>query len=235
MRDVLREKLSASPLPLVGAHRGGAAHGRENSIAAIKAVLPFKPDLIEVDVRKSSDGVLYCHHGSVPLGVSAAKFHRFLRFKQIQLFTGKRDTLEEILRVIPADIGVFLDIKDKRVSPEELSPLIRGRNNVWVSAYTIRHLRMLRKGLGEDFLYALNRPLLSVRGELNRVQGVADSVHAFVWQWNASTRAKLEKAGIVCAHVQWFLPKAHKTIPVHPRKGVIWYAYDDLTKTHRTR
>ena len=234
MRETVRKALLNKQLPLVVAHRGGAAHGRENSIETIKAALPYKPDVIEVDVHKSRDGVLYCHHGKIPIGVSLAKLHRFLTFRHIQLFTGKRDTLAAVLAVIPADVGVFLDIKDSGVQAKDLLPIIRGRPNVWVSAYTVRHLRALRRGLGEDFFYLLNHPFFSLDKGLRRVQGVADSVNAFVWQWNDATRKKLEEAGIACAHVQWFVPRGYTEPPKKRREGVMWYLYKDPTKTHRT-
>ncbi len=234
MRKVVRDRLKDKSLPLVSAHGGGGGLARENSIDAIRAALPYKPDLIEVDVRKSADGVLYCHHGSVPFGVSAAKLHRFLPFRHIQLFTGKRSTLRDVLAVIPDDIGVFLDIKDKRITAEDLRPLISGRDHVWVCAYTLRHLRSLRKGLGDEFCYSLNRPLLRVRHGIGHVEGVADAVNAFVWQWNAKTRQQLEAAGIMCAYVQVFTPITHRRFSGKLAPGLLMHVYDDPSKTHRS-
>lgn len=229
----VQQKLADKQLPLVLAHRGGAAHGRENSIDAIKSVLPYKPDLIEIDVRKSKDGVLYCHHGSIPIGVSLAKLHRFLPFRQIQLFTGQRDTLEDVLKAIPEGDTVYLDLKDGRITADDLSPLLSARSNVWVSAWTIRHLRALRKGLGDEFVYILNRPLFRVDKGLEALAGVADSVHAFAWQWNDATRDKMQKAGIVCAHVHWFIPRGYKNGPRKTRSDILFHIYDDVSKTHR--
>jgi hypothetical protein len=231
----MREELEGRQFPLILAHGGGRAHGRENSIGAIRAALKYRPDIIEIDVRKSSDGVLFCHHGSIPFGVSAAQLFRFLPFKQIQVFAGKRDTLQEILREIPETVSVYLDIKDWSITAADLEPLIRGRRNVWVSAYTLSQLRKLRNGLGEDFLYALMRPLLHIHTGVEHAKGVADSIHAFVWQWNAAARAKLEEAGIVCAHVQWLLPRPQRGDGKRTlRPGVVMYRYDDLSATHRS-
>jgi glycerophosphoryl diester phosphodiesterase len=46
------------------AHRGFAAVAEENSLAAIRGALALGCDMIEVDVRRRSDGALVLHHDS---------------------------------------------------------------------------------------------------------------------------------------------------------------------------
>ena len=150
--------------------------------------LKFNPDIIEVDVRKSRDGVLYCHHGSVPLGVCAATFFGFLTFKQIQSLIGQRDPLAAVLSIIPSDTLVYLDIKDGWVHCDDLRPFIVGRRNIWIAPFgTIKQLRHLRRGLGEDFAYAFNRPALFPKRVANHLTGLADMMQFFYWSWNADT------------------------------------------------
>lgn len=48
---------------LVMAHGHSSAQGRENSLDFVKNSLIYKPDIIELDLRKSADGVLFCFHG----------------------------------------------------------------------------------------------------------------------------------------------------------------------------
>ena len=47
------------------AHRAGDCFAEENSFAALESSLKTGVELIEFDVRKSTDGVLFCYHGSV--------------------------------------------------------------------------------------------------------------------------------------------------------------------------
>src|SRR5690348_646231 len=70
-------------------------------------------DIIEVDVRKSKDGVLYCYHGSLFeywFVLGAARNWDELKSKY------GVDTLAEILAVIPDNKSLCLDIKDKSIT-----------------------------------------------------------------------------------------------------------------------
>jgi glycerophosphoryl diester phosphodiesterase len=49
-------------IPLVIAHRGNSSAVLENSLAAIQSALHIPVDMIEIDVRMSSDNVLYVMH-----------------------------------------------------------------------------------------------------------------------------------------------------------------------------
>jgi len=55
-------KLDSSE-PLVMAHAGGRAHGRENTASTVQEALRHSPGIIELDLRRSNDGQLYCYHG----------------------------------------------------------------------------------------------------------------------------------------------------------------------------
>jgi glycerophosphoryl diester phosphodiesterase len=129
--------------PLVMAHRGGYVYGRENALETVKKALEAKPDIIELDVRKSRDGILYCHHGSGPWGVIAAAFFGLLSFVHIQRLVGARNTLESILKSIPSDTRIYLDIKDFWITKEDLSPLIAHREGIRVMPFG--HLLWLKR------------------------------------------------------------------------------------------
>jgi glycerophosphoryl diester phosphodiesterase len=49
-------------IPLVIAHRGDSFHALENSPDAIHRALSYPVDMIEIDIRRSSDNVLYVMH-----------------------------------------------------------------------------------------------------------------------------------------------------------------------------
>ncbi|WP_316861194.1 glycerophosphodiester phosphodiesterase family protein [uncultured Cohaesibacter sp.] len=48
--------------PAIVAHRGAWHHAPENSIAAIEAAIAGQYDIVEVDIQKSADGVLFLMH-----------------------------------------------------------------------------------------------------------------------------------------------------------------------------
>ena len=237
MRAVVKRQLEKRSLPLVLAHGGGAAHGRENSIEAIRESLRFDPDIIELDVRKSFDGVLYCHHGSIPVGVSAAQFYHLLTFFEIQTLVGHRNTLKEALTEIPSTSIVHLDLKDRRISAEDLKPLVMGRQNVWLGVWTLRHLRSLRKDLGDEFVFVLLRPLMFLKRNLTQLCSLADSVFLYPWQWNKKNAKELAKAGIFCSTVQglYFRPHDKRMFIVEKKHAGIVRSYDDLRNNHRVK
>ncbi|MDE1924828.1 MAG: glycerophosphodiester phosphodiesterase [Patescibacteria group bacterium] len=176
----------ASPGEIVGkrpriiAHRGGKAHGRENDVATIQRTLAYKPDIVEVDVRKSKDGILYCYHGSIPFGITAAQFFYRLNFSWIQRFAGKRDTLGAVLRVIPEDTIALLDLKDKHITAEDLLPFIGNRENVWIETTSERHMELLRQEFEEDVEYVVSRPLFFMRHMLPMVLGLTNTLQLVV-------------------------------------------------------
>jgi glycerophosphoryl diester phosphodiesterase len=165
---------------MVVAHRGGKGHGRENDAETIQRMLVYKPDIVEVDVHKSRDGVLYCYHGSVPFGVIAAAFFYHLNFAWIQRLVGKRDTLQKILGVIPEETIVLLDLQDKHITGEELAPFIKYRDNIWIETTSDKHVKALRKTFEEDVEYALRKPFFFVRHVLPMVLGLTNTMELVV-------------------------------------------------------
>ncbi len=81
--------------------------------------------IIELDLRKSKEGILYCHHGPI------IQYFTILKFPQ-KLSNLKEkynvNSLEEILNVITEDKIIFLDIKDSSVTREDILAAFSGRN-----------------------------------------------------------------------------------------------------------
>src|SRR3990167_9802083 len=73
--------------------------------------------MIELDVRKSKDGVLYCYHGTLLQYWFGFIFSQ--KFSDIKKKYGV-DSLEEILEVITEDKTVFLDLKSKSITREDI-------------------------------------------------------------------------------------------------------------------
>ncbi|MDE2079689.1 MAG: hypothetical protein KGI73_04910 [Patescibacteria group bacterium] len=80
--------------------------------------------IIELDLRKSRDGILYCYHGTPFEYLCGLKFP--MDFSRIKLKYGV-DTLREILGVIGRDKIIFLDIKDRRITKDDILRAFGGR------------------------------------------------------------------------------------------------------------
>lgn len=231
MRPHIEKQLEGRTLPLIMAHKGGTAYGRENSLEAIRRSLEVRPDvMIEVDVRKSRDGVLYCHHGSIPFGITAATlFFDMLPFAWIERLVGQRDTLIDVLSVVPERNLLYLDIKDRSISAADLRSILGNRKNIWIAPITsLLHLRELRAGLGEGYAYAYNRPVLLPRRAWKRIQSHSDFLQSFWWNWDAKTAGEIEDAGAAYHLTEWFVSRSRyiALMPYSRYRGLFFSIYD---------
>ncbi|MCB1230780.1 MAG: hypothetical protein KDN19_10965 [Verrucomicrobiae bacterium] len=83
-----------SQKPLIIAHRGDSANAPENTAASIRSAVAAKADLIEFDVRETSDGVLMVFHD-----------------KDLKRYTGAKTTFEALgfEEVRKLDVGSWFD------------------------------------------------------------------------------------------------------------------------------
>ena len=96
-----------APRPLVIAHRGASHRARENTIEAYEVARDLGADGVELDVRRSSDGVLIVHHDAEApeIGLLAAQ-----PFAGIRAALPWLPTLEEAL---DACAGWFVNVEIK--------------------------------------------------------------------------------------------------------------------------
>jgi glycerophosphoryl diester phosphodiesterase len=97
-------------------HRGAAGHAPENTLAAIERGIVLGADFVEIDVRRTSDGVLVALHDST-IGrttdgkgrVSGLSLHELRAF---HAGNGERiPTVEEVLTTAAGRAGVMLELK----------------------------------------------------------------------------------------------------------------------------
>lgn len=114
---------AALPERGVGAHRGGAAHRPENTLAAFREAVRLGAHMVELDLRRSADGAVVAMHdakvnrttdgrGAVS-GLSLAELRRLDAGRHFgAAYGGERvPTLEEVLDVVPRDVWLNLQIK----------------------------------------------------------------------------------------------------------------------------
>lgn len=92
-----------SALPLIIAHRGDSAKAPENTAAAIRSAIEARADLIEFDVRETSDGQLLLFHD-----------------KDLKRFTGAKTAFEALgfEEARKLDVGTWFDPKRKTFADE---------------------------------------------------------------------------------------------------------------------
>lgn len=81
-------------MPAVVAHRGASAHFPENTLAAFEAAADAGADVVELDVRRSPDGVLVISHDAVEPGHS------------------QLPTLDEALELLRGRVALEVEIKN---------------------------------------------------------------------------------------------------------------------------
>jgi glycerophosphoryl diester phosphodiesterase len=156
--------------PIAFAHRGGAADGHENSLAAFARAVDLGYRYLETDVHATSDGVLLAFHDRTLDRVTDA-FGRvadlpWARVRSARI--GGREPiplLEDLLGTWP-DVRVNIDVKH----PSAVGPLAevirrtRSLDRVCVASFSHRRLTAVRRLLGPALCTALStRGVLRLR------------------------------------------------------------------------
>ncbi|MCF7865401.1 MAG: hypothetical protein K9M11_02760 [Candidatus Pacebacteria bacterium] len=80
--------------------------------------------IIELDIRKSKDGVLYCYHGTLFQYYITLKFRKNLSFLKQKY---NADSLADVLGVISPNKAIFMDIKDSSITKEDILEAFQGK------------------------------------------------------------------------------------------------------------
>lgn len=217
--------------PYLMAHAGGKKHGRENSVKAVKNCGKYKPDILELDLRKSSDGVLFCYHGFPDFPVFfLAYFLRFFKFQTIKKFL-QVDTLKDILDAINWKTIVFLDIKQTNISGDQIHEICRKYNlEFWLAFYKFNYLKLLREDLEDSYKYIYNFGFMNFRRGLKKVKRHGlDAMKIFTWQCS-DKNMKLLKDSKSAYTVQPMFTSRRKMRKLLKKHGSLWIALDDMSK-----
>jgi glycerophosphoryl diester phosphodiesterase len=153
------------PKPLAFAHRGGAFHGRENTLAAFAHAVEMGYRYVETDVHVTADGVLVAFHDATldRMTDTAGRISdlpwREVRAARVGIRDGHDErvpTFEELLGTWP-DLRVNVDPKsDAAVGP--LVEAVRRTNaldRVCVGSFSDHRLRAARRALGPGLCTSL--------------------------------------------------------------------------------
>jgi glycerophosphoryl diester phosphodiesterase len=96
-------------LPLVIAHRGASRDAPGNTPAAFEAAIALGADAVELDVRRTADGVLVVHHNASRRGVPVALLtHAAL----VRRSRHEPPTLDTVLDLCAGRIALDVEIKE---------------------------------------------------------------------------------------------------------------------------
>jgi glycerophosphoryl diester phosphodiesterase len=104
-------------------HRGAAGHAPENTLAAIETGIRLGVDFVEIDVRRTADGVLVAlHDASVRRTTDGRGRVDAVSLRQLRAFNagnGERiPTVEEVLKSVAASrVGLMLELKVTGTAP----------------------------------------------------------------------------------------------------------------------
>ncbi|MHA1111565.1 MAG: glycerophosphodiester phosphodiesterase [Promethearchaeota archaeon] len=98
------------------AHRGYKKKYPENTLLAFQKAMEAKADYIELDVRKTKDGVLVVNHDRSTLRITGKKFiidkTDFATLRTLSYGQGERiPTLQEVLELCKGKLGLQIELK----------------------------------------------------------------------------------------------------------------------------
>jgi glycerophosphoryl diester phosphodiesterase len=134
------------------AHRGARGLAPENTIAAIKEGLKHHPDMIEIDVRVTKDGVCILNHDpKLQDGTTVAS----ATFKQLLARKTDLTTLDKAIQTVNRKVPMYIEVKP-RVPTKQIIKLLRSYldkgwqpEDLWLASFSQKTLRELRQGLPE--------------------------------------------------------------------------------------
>ncbi len=102
--------------PLVIAHRGDPSAALENSLEAIHHALSYPVDMIEIDIRRSRDDVLFVMHDKSAVRTTGENIHieksTSNDIARIKLKNGEPiPTLTDVIKTVSGRVGLNLEIK----------------------------------------------------------------------------------------------------------------------------
>ncbi len=212
-------KSSQKPLRLF--HGNSGIFGKQNSVELIQRAVLLPVDIIELDIRKSNDGILYCYHGGV-----FACFLKYFSFKSVNQILSV-DKLADLLLVIPQQKIVFLDIKDNTITAGDLKPIFNHFNHhFWLAAYSLKYLYQLKLNLGNQHKYIYNFGFIFFNRGIRIAKKLGiNNIKIFVWQCNEKNMEKIYLAGLNFTIEELFLNK-NKLSKLIAKFGSFWLSVD---------
>jgi glycerophosphoryl diester phosphodiesterase len=104
-------------------HRGAAGHDPENTLASIQKGIALGVDFVEIDLRRTADGVLVVLHDKTVNRTTNGKGRvDHLSLQEVKKFNAGNGehipTLKEVLKVAAGEAGLMLELKAKGMAQQ---------------------------------------------------------------------------------------------------------------------
>jgi hypothetical protein len=108
----------------------------DNSKKSIEESLKNGFDIIEVDIRKSKDWILYCYHWNF---WEVTLYNFLLKTKTFEELKKSKNiiSLEEAINIIWEKSYIFLDLKEYDIKPKELEKVLINKSSKWIYLWWI--------------------------------------------------------------------------------------------------
>ena len=118
------EVIRGSIQPIVIAHRGASFYNRENTMNAFEAAVNMRAEMVEFDVRRTSDGVLVTYHDP-NIGDSLISE---MTFEEVKAASAKQHydipTLPEVLRYLRGKLPLDIELKEAGYEEQVLQTVL---------------------------------------------------------------------------------------------------------------
>ena len=147
-------------------HRGAAGHAPENTLAAIQKGIALGADFVEIDLRRTADGVLVALHDRTVNRTTDGRGRidrlSLQEVKKLKAGNGEHiPTLEEVLKMAGGRAGLVLELKAKGLAQQtvELVRAAEFRDPVVYASFLQDELTHVRMADPEASLMMLFRGL----------------------------------------------------------------------------
>ena len=129
--------------PRIISHRGKIdLSSSENDLIGIQEAINLGVDMVEFDVRKTSDEVLVCHHDAKVNGVSVSN----ITYNSLKNSNERLCKLDEVLSLCKGKIGVNLEIKEEGFETKAVDLLVAdfSYDDIFVTSFIPSVIRSIK-------------------------------------------------------------------------------------------
>ena len=183
-------------------------------------------EAIELDVRKSQDGILYCYHGTL------LQFFLLLKIPRDFAYIRRRyhaDRLSEVLEAIPGDMVISLDLQDASITRADILDVVGGKRfkEVILAAPSVSFLDRFHDMPGQFVKFMVRNPFApSYDPKKLKDRGYKYYEVMFPFQATGKVAERAARAGLgFSLQAMFFLSEQNYWRKVRDF-GVVWIASD---------
>lgn len=133
-------------IPEIIAHRGASRERPENTLAAFHRAVELGADAAELDVHRTSDGVVVVHHDPVIAGLGAIQTLSRADLADYRVRGEPIPTLDEVFAAVGTRLRIYVELKGSDVAPDSLECIARHPNGAGAAVHCFDHRLVAQAG-----------------------------------------------------------------------------------------